>query len=181
LPSGWNDQDVGAVPFAGSASYTNGVFTVTGSGTDIWGTADQFHFAYTQMTGDGTIVARVTNIQNVAVWVKAAVMIRDTLDASSAQAMMLVSAQKGTAFQRRVQSGGVSTSTTGSTATAPRWVKLTRSGNTITAYESADGTTWSLVGSDTFAMAQTVYVGLAVTSHTTSSNATCTFDNVSLQ
>jgi hypothetical protein len=38
-----------------------------------------------------------------------------------------------------------------------------------------------MVGSDTFSMAQTVYVGLAVTSHTTSSNATCTFDNVSMQ
>jgi regulation of enolase protein 1 (concanavalin A-like superfamily) len=133
------------------------------------------------MTGDGSIVARVTGIQNVAVWVKAAVMIRETLDASSAQATMLVSSQKGTAFQRRVQGGGISTNTTGSTATAPRWVKLTRSGSTITAYESADGVNWTMVGSDTFSMAQTVYVGLAVTSHTTSSNATCTFDNVSMQ
>jgi regulation of enolase protein 1 (concanavalin A-like superfamily) len=60
-------------------------------------------------------------------------------------------------------------------------VKLTRSGSTITAYESADGVNWTLVGSDTFSMAPTVYVGLAVTSHTTSSNATCTFDNVSMQ
>ncbi len=181
LPNGWSQADIGGTPFPGSGSYSGGVFTVTGSGTDVWGTADQFHYAYTQMTGDGSIVARVTGIQNVAVWVKAAVMIRETLDASSAQASMLVSSQKGTAFQRRIQGGGISTSTTGSTATAPRWVKLTRSGSTITAYESADGVNWTLVGSDTFSMAQTVYVGLAVTSHTTSSNATCTFDNVSMQ
>jgi len=181
LPGGWGHQDIGAVPFAGSASYSNGLFTITGSGSDIWGTSDQFHYAYTQMTGDGSIVARVTGVDSVAAWVKAAVMIRETLDPSSAQAMMLVSYQKGVAFQRRVAAGGVSTNTAGSMSTAPRWVKLTRSGTTISAYESADGTTWTLVGSDTFTMAQTVYVGLAVTSHTTSSSATCTFDSVSVQ
>jgi hypothetical protein len=66
-------------------------------------------------------------------------------------------------------------------STAPHWVKLVRSGNTFTAYESGDGTNWTLVGSDTISMASTVYVGLAVTSHSTSASATCTFDSVSIQ
>ena len=72
-----------------------------------------------------------------------------------------------------------SVSTAGSASTAPHWVKLTRSGNTFTAYESSDGTSWTQVGTDTIPMAQMVYVGLAVTSHTTSASATCTFDHVS--
>ncbi|MGH9409363.1 MAG: Ig-like domain-containing protein, partial [Vicinamibacterales bacterium] len=181
LPSGWSDVDVGTVPIAGSASFSAGTFSVTGSGTDIWGTADQFHYAYTPMNGDGTIIARVATIQNVAVWVKAGVMIRETLDAGSTHALILVSSQKGVAFQRRETTGGQSVSTTGSLAMAPHWVKLTRSGSTFTAYESADGTAWTEVGTDTIPMGSSVFVGLAVTSHTSSSAATCTFDNVSIQ
>ena len=44
LPSPWIDQDIGAVGATGSASYSNGVFSVTGSGSDIWGSADSFNF-----------------------------------------------------------------------------------------------------------------------------------------
>jgi phosphatidylserine/phosphatidylglycerophosphate/cardiolipin synthase-like enzyme/regulation of enolase protein 1 (concanavalin A-like superfamily) len=181
LPSGWADSDIGNPPYPGSASYTSGTFSVIGSGTDVWGTADQFHYAYTSMTGDRTIIARVASIQNVATWVKAGVMIRETLDAGSTHAFMLVSASKGVAFQRRDSTGGTSVSTAGSTAAAPHWVKLVRAGNTFTAYESADGTNWTLVGTDTISMQSTVYVGLAVTSHTTSASATCAFDNVTIQ
>ena len=45
-------------------------------------------------------------------------------------------------------------------------------------YRSTNGTTWSLVGSDTISMASTVYVGLAVTSHNPGARATATFTNV---
>ncbi|MEP6592632.1 MAG: Ig-like domain-containing protein, partial [Acidobacteriota bacterium] len=178
VPAGWADSDVGSVPFAGSASYKNGIFTVTGSGADIWGSADAFHFATTSLNGDGTIVARVATVQNVDPWTKAGVMIRETHNAGSAHALILVSAGKGVAFQRRAVTGGTSVSTAGSASTAPHWVRLTRSGNTFTAYESPDGRSWTLVGVDTIPMVQMVDVGLAVTSHTTSASATATFDNV---
>jgi hypothetical protein len=154
---------------------------VTGSGADIWNSADQFHYVYRNLSGDGTIVARVTSIQNVAVWVKAAVMIRETLDPGSAEANMLVSSQKGTAFQRRDTTGGVSVNTAGSMSTAPHWVKLQRSGDNFFAYESSDGVSWTLVGSDTIHMATNVFIGLSVTSHTTGASATCTFDSVTIQ
>jgi regulation of enolase protein 1 (concanavalin A-like superfamily) len=181
VPAGWADSDVGSVSFPGSASYKNGLFTVTGSGADIWGSADAFHYATTSLNGDGTIVARVATMQNVDAWTKAGVMIRETQNAGSAHAFMLVSAGKGVAFQRRDVTDGTSVSTAGSASTAPHWVRLTRSGNTFTAYESSDGTSWMQVGTDTIPMAQMVYVGLAVTSHNTSASATCTFDNVSIQ
>ncbi len=57
LPTGWSHTDIGSVGLAGSASYTNGVFTDSGSGTQIFGTADSFHFAYQLLSGDGTLVA----------------------------------------------------------------------------------------------------------------------------
>jgi hypothetical protein len=49
---------------AGSASYASGTFTLKGSGADIGGTADAFHYVYQPLTGDGEIVARVASLQN---------------------------------------------------------------------------------------------------------------------
>ena len=59
----------------------NNAFTISASGTDIWNNADQFRFAYKQLSGNGSITARVDSIGNTNVWAKAAVMIRETLDA----------------------------------------------------------------------------------------------------
>jgi regulation of enolase protein 1 (concanavalin A-like superfamily) len=93
---------------------------------------------------------------------------------------MFVSKTKGLAFQRRTSAGGTTTHTAGGTGTAPRWVRLARAGSVITASVSADGSSWTVVGSDTLAISGTVHVGLAVTSHTTAATATGTFDNVSV-
>jgi regulation of enolase protein 1 (concanavalin A-like superfamily) len=180
LPSGWSNSDVGAVGAAGSASESAGTFTVTGSGADIWDTADEFQFAYTSLTGDGSIVARVASVQNVASWTKAAVMMRASLAAGSRHAMMLVSPGKGFAFQRRVTDGGLSTNTSGGSGTAPEWVKLTRAGSTITASISADGVSWTVVGTDTISMPSAIDVGLAVSSHVDGTLATATFDHVTV-
>ncbi len=178
LPAPWQDADVGAVGLAGSASYTNGTFTVTGSGADIWNAADAFHFVYQPLTGDGQLVARVASVQEAATWSKAGVMIRETLDPGSAYALMLVSAAKGTAFQYRTSAGASAAGITGTTATAPTWVKIVRAGTTVTGYQSADGSTWESIGSVTIAMGSTVQIGLAVNSHNNSQLCTATFDNV---
>jgi hypothetical protein len=183
LPAGWLHADVGATGATGNATFANGTFTVTGAGADVWGTADALHYAYTPLNGDGTIIARVASIQGVNAWTKAGVMIRNSLSPSAAQGFMLVasSAAKGVPFQRRPVDGGASVSTPGSFSTAPRWVKLVRAGNTITGYESANGTSWTLVGTDTFTMGSTVFIGLGVSSHVAGTNATATFDNVIIQ
>jgi putative Ig domain-containing protein len=165
LPSPWAQRDLGSVGVAGTARLADGTFTVTGSGSDIWGGGDAFHFVYQPWTGDGSIVARIASVTTANNWSKAGVMFRQTLSGGSAHAVMLVSAAKGTAFQRRRSSGADSVSTTGSSSAAPRWVRLERSGNLFSAFESADGINWTFVGSDTIAMAQQIFVGLAVTSH----------------
>jgi hypothetical protein len=180
LPSGWATRDIGAVGATGSAGGSSGSFTVAGAGADIWDTADAFRFAYTTLSGDGSIVTQVTSLDFVANWTKAGVMMRATLSADSAQAMMLVSANKGLAFQRRVSAGGLSTHTAGAFVTAPYYVRLTRSGNTFTAYSSPNGSTWTLVGSDTIAMPSTIYVGLAVSSHVAGVTATGRFAATSI-
>jgi hypothetical protein len=178
LPSPWADRDIGSVPIAGSAQDSSGTFTVRGSGADIWGSADAFHFVYHTLTGNGSIQARVAGVTEANAWSKAGVMIRESLAANSKHAFMLVSAAKGVALQWRASTGGSTLNATGSASTPPRWVRLVRNGTTITGYESADGATWKAVGSETISMASTVYVGLAATSHTTSAETTATITNV---
>ena len=180
LPSGWQSRDIGAVGIAGSASASGGSFTVRGAGADVWGTSDAFHLAYRTLSGDGTITARVASLSGSQAWTKVGVMVRASTSSSAAHAFMLVSAGKGLAFQRRRSGGGLTTHTSGGSGTAPRWVRLTRAGSRITAYASSTGSNWSVVGSDTFSLPSTVLVGLAVSSHTTSSLATGIFDNVSI-
>jgi regulation of enolase protein 1 (concanavalin A-like superfamily) len=181
LPFGWSSSDIGAVAAAGSASSpAANQFVVSGSGADIWGTADEFRFAYTSMNGDGSIVARVSSITNEHAWTKAGVMMRDGTTPGAAHASMFVSAGKGLAFQWRGSASGTSNSTSGPFATAPYWVRMSRAGNTFTADVSTDGTNWTTVGSQTIAMNATIQVGLAVTSHLDGSVSTATFDSVAI-
>ena len=181
LPSPWQHGDIGAVGQAGNATYSSGTFTVEGGGADIWGTADEFHYVYQTLAGDGEIVARVASLENTDSWAKAAVMIRDTLNADSKHAMMVVTPGNGTSFQRRPTTGGTSEHTTpGDGVTAPYWVRLVRSGSTLTGYKSSNGSSWTQVGSASISMASSVYVGLAVTAHNDSTLATATFTDVSV-
>ena len=178
--SPWLSQEIGSPSVAGQASYSAGTFTVLGAGADIWGTGDQFHFVYQPLDGDGEIVARVATVENTDAWTKAAVMIRSDLTANAAYAMAAVTSLNGTVFQSRSTAGGASTFVTGTTAGAPQWIRVVRSGNTLSGYSSADGLTWAAIGTSTITTGSTVYVGLAVTSHDPSTVATATFTNVAV-
>jgi regulation of enolase protein 1 (concanavalin A-like superfamily) len=180
LPSGWTGQNIGSAA-GGSSGYSGGTYTVAGSGTDIWGTSDEFRFASLPLTGDGTIVARVDAFSAADVWAKAGVMMRETLGAGSKHAsMFLTPSSNGPAFQRRLSTGGSSTHTAGGSGTAPGWVRIERVGNRFTASHSLNGTSWTVVGSETISMASAIQVGLAVTSHDPNTLASATFSNVSI-
>jgi regulation of enolase protein 1 (concanavalin A-like superfamily) len=180
LPSGWTGANIGSPAVAGSASHASGTFTIRGAGVDIWGTSDQFMFAYRQVTGDVDVVARVATLSGPDNWSKAGVMVRSSLNANSAHASMFTSVAKGHAFQRRPGTGMSSLHTAGGTGTAPVWVKLERRGSAVTAFRSSNGTSWTMIGSETLTLPTTFYVGLAVTSHNVSSSATATFTNVTV-
>jgi regulation of enolase protein 1 (concanavalin A-like superfamily) len=178
----YQSQDIGSPTLAGSfADNGAGAITLAGSGADIWGTSDQFRFAYRSLTGDGTITAFVSSQTNTNSWAKAGVMIRGSLDPAAANAALLVTPGNGETFQRRTTAGGASTDTAtgGGTGAAPYWVRLVRSGSTLTGYRSADGVTWSEVGSDTVTLPSTVYVGCAVCAHTNAALSTVIFTNIS--
>jgi regulation of enolase protein 1 (concanavalin A-like superfamily) len=159
-------------------TYSSGVYTIKGAGVDIWGTSDQFRFVYRQITGDVDIVARLKSIQYSDAWAKAGVMIRESLNANSRNAMAVLSAGKGYSFQWRLDNGGLSDYTRPGTGAAPGWIRLKRTGYQIQAYRSADGTSWTSMGVQTIPMADTVYVGLAVTSHNSSQLTTAVMDQM---
>jgi regulation of enolase protein 1 (concanavalin A-like superfamily) len=182
LPAGWSDSDIGAPSRSGSASYASGVYTVYGSGNDIWNTADQFHFVYRTLTADGTIIARVASQQSTDLWAKAGVMMRQSLDAGSPYAFVMATPGNGVDFQWRPTQDAGSTwgGNVGVYAVAPYWVKLTRAGSTFTASASSDGQNWSPLGSIVIPMSTQIYVGLAVCAHNGGALNGSTFDHLSV-
>lgn len=180
LPSPQKDVDIGAPAIAGNASFAAGTYTVTGAGADIWGNADQFNFAYQPLSGDMDVVAHVASIANTSSWAKAGVMVRASLAADARHATTLLSAARGFAFQRRIDPGGPSVSTSAAATSASGWIRLKRTGYTFESYSSADGTAWTLIDTDTVPMTDPVYVGIAVTSHNTSAATKAVVDYFSI-
>jgi hypothetical protein len=180
LPAGFSHGDVGAVGGPGSASFARGTFTVSGSGADIWGTADTFHYVYHMLQGDGTIIARVTSLVNTSTFAKAGVMIRETMDPGSMNAMMEIFPGGTSYFQWRPTPGGSSNSTQGPTTPAPAWVQLIRTGSVLTGLISVDGANWTTVGSAFIPMSSNVYIGLAVDAGNNSATTTATIDQVTV-
>jgi hypothetical protein len=157
-----------------------GTYSMTGSGEDIWNQSDQFHYAYKMLAGTGSIVAKVESIDNTNGWAKAGVMIRETLDADSKHAMMIVSAASGVSFQRRSETGGDSAADTTAGIIAPYWVKIERDlAGSFSAYSSTNGSSWQKLGvSEPIQMGANAYIGLAVTSHNAALTCQAVFTNV---
>ncbi len=164
-----------------------GTYTMTGAGTDIWDNEDHFHYAWKRLdSGSAEIIAKVSDLSgtNLNEWVKAGVMIRETLDTNSKNAFMFVTNTQGVAFQYREESEGVSTSIQqAGVSERPQWVKLTKDiGDTFTAYHANDvgGSpgVWTQVGSYALTMNAPAYIGLALTSHQDRVPATVTFSNI---
>jgi regulation of enolase protein 1 (concanavalin A-like superfamily) len=177
--TGWTSVDVGTVGLTGSHTLAGTTHVVAASGADIWDTVDAFRYTYQLLTGDGSIVARVSSVNAVDEWTKAGVMIRASTDPSSAHAFVFVSRDFGVAFQRRPAAEAPTTHTYGPFATAPMWVRLTRVGQVVTAAASSDGAVWEEVGLDTIAIGSgPVLVGIALTSHDDTILATAVFDGV---
>ncbi len=143
---------------------------------------DSFYFLHQPLAGNGGITVRITSLTGLlpsangnvpsnpdapidtrpglVPWAKAGIIIKESTQPGSAYAAMMVTADHGVRMQDNYtndtagQPGAVSPA-------SPRWLRLTRSGDTITGYESADGTHWTLVGTVQLAgLPSTVQAGL---------------------
>jgi hypothetical protein len=178
-----SDLDIGSPGHTGSASYnaSASTYTVSGGGSDIWNTADQFNFASQAFSGNGSIVARVASITNTNAWAKAGVMFRTSSNANSAFADVVATAGEGVSFQWRSSAGAQCGYSQVIGITAPVWVKLTRTGNSFAGFYSTNGTTWIQIGfAQVVTMGTTALAGLAVTAHNNSVLNTATFTNVAV-
>jgi ABC-type transport system involved in multi-copper enzyme maturation permease subunit len=169
---------------------------------------DSFYFVHQPLAGDGSITVRVTSLTGPAgvvnspdgnsfgspgiqPWSKAGVIIKQNQNPGSAYAAMMVTHDHGVRMQWNYT--GDTAGLSGPVGPAnPRWLRLTRAGDVITGYDSADGTHWIQVGAATLSgLPATVQAGLFtaspdyVVSHGVSAfhgptQATAAFDHVTL-
>ena len=184
----WTREGVGVLSlwFRGHPAYVGGftegpagTYTMTAMGTDIWGNSDEFHFAWKEASGAVSISAKVESVENTDPFAKAGVMIRDTLEADSANVALLITPENGVRFQFRNTAGGITDRFFEEGITAPQWVKLERTvGGLVRTYYSGDGNTWTQLNLTTVSMNIPMYIGLALTSHVAALTCEAKFSNV---
>src|SRR5271166_4368227 len=167
-----------------NASGSNGGPVRTGQGCQTgippvgpagYAVSDSFYFVRQPLAGNGSITVQITSLTGLlpsttsngsdtrpglVPWAKAGIIIKESTQPGSAYAAMMVTADHGVRMQDDYtndtagQPGAVS-------AASPRWLRLTRSGDTITGYDSSDGTSWTQVGTVRLAgLPSTVQAGL---------------------
>ncbi|PSL53577.1 ABC-2 family transporter [Saccharothrix carnea] len=133
---------------------------------------DAFAFAHQSFTGDGSITARVTSLTAVSSsdggtpvadtlpWTKGGIILKESTTPGSPYAALTLTGGHGVRLQHNF-TGDIA----GTLDAVPSWLRLTRSGDTITGHESADGVAWHLVGTVRLpGLPQTVRAGLFATS-----------------
>ncbi|MHC4704982.1 MAG: LamG-like jellyroll fold domain-containing protein, partial [Planctomycetota bacterium] len=163
-----------AAPGSVTVDEAAGTTTIVGRGADIWGTADEFQYAYTMITGNGSMTVKVDSLAFTDPWTKAGIMIRETLDAGSSFAGVFATGANGVRFQARAMTDQDATSDTSvatdeqKALTAPVWIKIERMFPMISAYYSTDGVNFTPMSWNPQVIPMSpapIYIGLAVTSH----------------
>jgi ABC-type transport system involved in multi-copper enzyme maturation permease subunit len=157
----------GGVGTPGGASIVgSGCSSPTGPGGEA--VTDSFYFVHQPLAGNGSVTARVTSLAGqtsthragLQPWAKAGIIIKESTRPGSAYAAVMVTGGHGVRMQYDY-TGDIAGRPGAVSAASPRWLRLTRSGNTVTGYESADGTNWTQVGAAHLAGLQaTVQAGL---------------------
>jgi hypothetical protein len=165
-----------------------GTYTMVAAGTDIWDTADEFHFAYKEVaSGACEITAKVISLDpvNSNKDTKAGIMIRDSLDPGAINITLLLTPdpEKGLRLQTRSSTGAVTvrgTEDLDPNAMPPYWLRIQRtSGGLVRAYRSPNGVDWTQFSLRQLSMQMPIYIGLAATSHDVKIACEAKFSNVS--
>ena len=194
LSAPWSQAIVGGVTSSSpSVEAENGFSSTTigGTGLGAAATSESGQFIYQTRTGDGVMTAYIPTPAPAQTAARFAVMVRENATSSGARMAGAVTSGDSSAYGSKLAyrtTTSANSVLTGSANTqgTPRWVRLTRAGNSFMAECSADGSTWTNLGTGTVPMPVTAQWGLfhysddwASTSTFTANYQTASFQNVS--
>jgi TolB protein len=177
-------DDVGAPPLKGSAAFDPATrqYTITGTGADIWGKADQFHYLWREMSGNFAVSATTKFLTNGNPHRKASIMLRKTVDTDSAFVHLAIHGDGMPSVQfRSAKADDVRTLDFPIEGPGVFTLKLMRDGTTITVFVAKEGAALRELGHTTNNLGSPVLVGLGVASHSVDALNTVVFSNVSVE
>ena len=176
-----NSGDVGAPKIKGAAQFSNGQYRITGSGANIWGNQDQFHYVWRPMTGNFTVTATMRFVGQGAEHRKAGIMVRQSADADATYADVVIHGNGMPGLQWR-SSRGDDTNTFDLPVEGPGTfkLKLVRSGVKIYMYIGKDGAEPKKIANTEVSFRDPMLIGLAVCSHNADISDTVEFSDVSV-
>ena len=178
-----NSDDIGAPPLKGSAEFDpdTGQYKVTGSGSDIWGKADQFHYVWRTISGDFTVTATAKFLTEGIAHRKAVIMLRKSLETDSPFVQLAIHGDGTPSVQfRNAKSDNVNTVDFPQEGPGTWKMKLERQGATIKVWIAKDGSSLRELGHTTNQLGSPALIGLGVSSHTTEASNTVLFSDVSV-
>ncbi len=176
VASVYNTLAVGNATPGNQVPAGNGL-NISGGGTDIGGTSDQFQFSYLQRTGDFDVKVRLESLSLAGAWTEAGLVVREDLSPGARAASVVATPSiSGCYFQTRSAVSSATTLAGAFPVNFPnQWLRLKRAGGDFTGYAGFDGQNWTQLGSATLALPATVYFGFAVSSHDPDQLATAAF------
>jgi hypothetical protein len=179
-PAGWSCADIGGATPLGAQLLQGSTWSVSGGGSDIWGSTDGFHFVWQPLAADGSITARVFSQSSSNAWAKGGLMMRASTDPGSPYYAIFATPSNGIVVQWRAQQSS-STAQVATAGAAPAFLEVTRSATTFSAATSPDGTTWTPVPGSAVSLpglSGSLLRGLAVTSHNSGQVSTVVYDSL---
>ncbi len=178
-------KDIGSTGAVGTYSTGSGpppTYTIGGAGTGISaaGSTDSFAFANLSTSGNIELQGKVTALGSTSANSLGGLIMRESYATNAAEVAIYLTSGNGVKFTSRLH-GGNATTANGSASTAPVYLRLTKNGNTYSGYESADGVSWTLVGSltQTGLLPQLYLAGFASSSTSSGTLNSVTISNFS--
>lgn len=179
-----NSGDIGAPPIQGSAAFdpATGEYRITGSGTDIWGRADQFHYVWREMTGDFAVTASARFLTEGHAHRKAVIMLRGGVETDAPFVQLAIHGDGTPGVQFRKAKGDYTHTVDFLKEGRGTWkLKLLRRGGTITVWIAKDGAPLKELGHSPNQPSGPVLLGLGVSSHTQAAVNTVLFSDVTVE
>lgn len=159
--------DIGAVKTKGTLEYSaaDQTYTITASGTNMWGGQDELHYAYTQLKGDFILRANFTfEGKGVDPHRKVGWNVRKSLDGNSENIHATVHGDGLTSLQFRATPGG-KTQQHVLKIQAPDVIQLERRGDVYIMSAARMGEPFQVTSVTQAGMGDTLYVGLSLCAH----------------